>query len=91
MKVTRFQSTTGNAHGYVRSDAGDDKSTDAATSPEFTIEVFINGGEAVISDRIFPTSNSPSIEVFAGNESAKISSLKLHQLKSTWPRTPQVE
>ena len=51
-----------------------------------TIEVFVNGGESVISDRIFPTGHSPSVEVFAGNDSAKISSLKLHTLNSTWRR-----
>lgn len=56
-----------------------------------TIEVFINGGEAVISDRIFPTSNSAVIEVFAGNDSATIKSLKLHQLKSAWPRSQKTE
>lgn len=49
-----------------------------------TIEVFINDGEAVISDRIFPTKQSAVIEVFAGDDSAKISNLKLHKLKSTW-------
>lgn len=56
-----------------------------------TIEVFINGGEAVISDRIFPTSNSASIEAFAGDDSAKISMLKLHKLKSTWQRRKKTE
>ena len=49
-----------------------------------TIEVFINGGEAVISDRIFPNGSSPSVEVFAGDDSAKIKSLRLHKLRSTW-------
>jgi len=56
-----------------------------------TIEVFINGGEAVISDRIFPTSKSPSIEVFAGNNSAKITSVKLHKLRSTWRSSQKTE
>lgn len=56
-----------------------------------TIEVFINGGEAVISDRIFPTSNSPSIEVFAGDDSAKISSLMLHKLRSIWRSSQKSE
>ena len=49
-----------------------------------TVEVFINGGEAVISDRIFPTNRRATIEVFAGDDSAKISSTKLHTLKSIW-------
>lgn len=49
-----------------------------------TIEVFINDGEAVISDRIFPTSRQPVIEVFSGDASAKISNATLHVLKSIW-------
>ena len=48
-----------------------------------TIEVFINDGEAVISDRIFPTSQQPSIEVFAGDDSASLEAT-LHVLKSIW-------
>lgn len=51
-----------------------------------TIEVFINSGEAVISDRVFPSDGSVSIEAFVGDESAKFSMLKLHKLKSIWPR-----
>jgi fructan beta-fructosidase len=53
-----------------------------------TIEVFINGGEAVISDLIFPTVADCTIEVFAGSDSAKFSSLKLHTLKSSWRKPP---
>jgi fructan beta-fructosidase len=49
-----------------------------------SIEVFINDGEAVISDRIFPTGRKPIIEVFAGDDSAKISDTHLWQLKSIW-------
>ena len=48
-----------------------------------TIEVFINDGEAVISDRIFPSGKQPAIEVFAGDDSASIEAT-LHVLKSTW-------
>ena len=51
-----------------------------------TVEVFINGGEAVISDRIFPTSQQAVIEVFAGDDSAKISSVRLHKMKSIWQK-----
>lgn len=49
-----------------------------------TVEVFINNGEAVISDRIFPTGDDVGLEVFAGDESAKIKSLTLHPLKTVW-------
>jgi sucrose-6-phosphate hydrolase SacC (GH32 family) len=49
-----------------------------------TVEVFVNNGEAVISDRIFPTGDDVGLEVFAGDESAKIESLTLHPLKSIW-------
>ena len=51
-----------------------------------TIEVFINDGEAVISDRIFPNSRTPVIEVFAGDETAKVTNTKLHLLKSIWKK-----
>jgi fructan beta-fructosidase len=49
-----------------------------------TIEVFINDGEAVISDRIFPTSQTAVIEAFAGDISAKLRNTTLQQLKSIW-------
>jgi sucrose-6-phosphate hydrolase SacC (GH32 family) len=49
-----------------------------------SIEVFINDGEAVISDRIFPTGEMRVIEVFAGDESAKIVETQLSPLKSIW-------
>lgn len=51
-----------------------------------TIEVFINDGEAVISDRIFPTGRQPVIELFAGDDSASIPSATLHPLRSIWSR-----
>ena len=49
-----------------------------------SIEVFINDGEAVISDRIFPTDKQAIVEVFAGDGSAKILNATLHQLGSIW-------
>ncbi len=49
-----------------------------------SIEVFAGDGEAVISDRIFPTANQPMIEVFAGDESARVTDTTLQQLKSIW-------
>ena len=50
-----------------------------------SIEVFINDGEAVISDRIFPSSQTPTIEVF-GDETAKVTNTTLQQRKSIWHR-----
>ncbi len=51
-----------------------------------TVEVFINEGEAVISDRIFPTGNDPVLEVFCGGEGAQIVDLRLHRLQPIWKR-----
>jgi len=52
-----------------------------------TIEVFVNDGEAVISDRYFPSSQSKSVEAFAGDETAAIENLTIHQLNSIWQTT----
>jgi fructan beta-fructosidase len=49
-----------------------------------SIEVFINDGEAVISDRIFPTGRESVIEVFAGDDSAQVTDTALHRLESIW-------
>jgi len=49
-----------------------------------SIEVFINDGAAVISDPIFPNSQTPTIEVFAGDETAKVSNTTVQPLKSIW-------
>lgn len=48
-----------------------------------SVEVFINSGEAVISDRIFPSGSQPVLEVFAGDKSAQIRDAKWYPLKST--------
>lgn len=50
-----------------------------------TIEVFINDGEAVISDRIFPTKGQPVIEGFAGDDRAKLQGV-VTPLRSIWPQ-----
>ena len=56
-----------------------------------TIEVFVNGGEAVISDRIFPQHGKPVVEAFAGDDSASFGRTTLHRLKSIWPESPIAE
>ena len=48
-----------------------------------SVEVFVNDGEAVITDRIFPTSITPTIEAFTGGPTAEIRTT-LHRLKTTW-------
>ena len=49
-----------------------------------SIEVFIQDGEAVISDRIFPSSQEPVIEVFAGDPSATVTEVRVQRQKSIW-------
>lgn len=49
-----------------------------------TSEVFINDGEAVISNCFFPNESSPVIEVFTGDASASVTDAKLWTLKSIW-------
>ena len=44
----------------------------------------MNDGEAVISDRIFPIGKSATIDIFAGDESAKVENMTLWKLKSIW-------
>lgn len=51
-----------------------------------SVEVFINDGESVISDRIFPSSNEPFIEVFAGDADAEFADTALYPLKSIWQK-----
>jgi len=48
-----------------------------------SIEVFINEGEGVITDCIFPTGEETVLEAFAGDRSAAISG-NLHTLRSIW-------
>lgn len=48
------------------------------------VEVFINDGEAVISDRIFPLGKDPVLEVFAGGPDAALQDLRIHRMKSVW-------
>lgn len=49
-----------------------------------TVEVFINDGEAVISDRIFPVGDDPVLELFCGGEGAQIRDLRVHRLQTVW-------
>lgn len=49
-----------------------------------SVEVFGNGGEAVITDLIFPNPESKEIEVYAKDGEVNLKSLELYLLKSTW-------
>jgi len=51
-----------------------------------TLEVFVNDGESVISDRFFPTSREVILEAFAGNQTASIHSATLQMVNSVWSR-----
>ena len=53
-----------------------------------SIEVFVNDGEAVISDQIFPTNQKPWIEAFVGDKSAEISQARVIEIKSAWHSPP---
>lgn len=53
-----------------------------------SVEVFVNDGEVVISDLIFPTNQKPWIEAFVGDKSAEISQARVIEIKSAWHSTP---
>jgi len=49
-----------------------------------SVELFVNDGEVVISDLIFPTSQKPWLEAFVGDDSAKIENAQLVPINSIW-------
>ena len=51
-----------------------------------SVEVFVNDGETVISDRVFPSVASDGIEFYAKGGTARIQSLRMWKLNSVWPR-----
>lgn len=48
-----------------------------------SVEVFINDGESVITDLVFPSANSRGLEFFGG-DSATIDAAQVWKLKSVW-------
>jgi fructan beta-fructosidase len=52
-----------------------------------SIEVFVNDGERVFTELVFPSENSRGVELFA-RESAKLRSLDVWPLKSIWRNPP---
>jgi fructan beta-fructosidase len=49
-----------------------------------SVEVFVNDGERVLSERIYPPAGSDGIELYAKGSSGKIVSLTIWELDSVW-------
>ena len=49
-----------------------------------SVEVFINGGETVITNRIFPDPASSDVVIFSEGGSASFTGLDFWSLKSIW-------
>ena len=49
-----------------------------------SVEVFVNGGQRVITDQIFPDPGSQKIKVFSTGGRAELSRLTIRQLASAW-------
>jgi len=49
-----------------------------------SVEVFVNDGERVFTDLVFPSAGSRGVEFFESENGAKITSLNVWTLKSVW-------
>ena len=49
-----------------------------------SVEVFVNDGERVLSERIYPPPGSDGIEIYSKGAGARVVSLTLWELKSVW-------
>jgi len=49
-----------------------------------SVEVFADRGQTVITDQIFPSAASEAIELFADGGSARLETLKIRPLRSSW-------
>lgn len=49
-----------------------------------SVEIFVNDGESVITDLVFPSADSRGIEFFGSTNRARISSAELWTLRSAW-------
>jgi len=52
-----------------------------------SVEVFINGGQIVFTDLIFPSDNSHELELFSSDGSVTVISLQINKLNSVWEST----
>ena len=51
-----------------------------------SVEVFVNDGEVVISDRVFPAQASDGIEFYSKGGAARIKMLRMWKINSIWPK-----
>jgi fructan beta-fructosidase len=49
-----------------------------------SVEVFVNDGEVVLTDRIYPSSGSDGIELYSKEGQGKVFSLSIWKLGSIW-------
>ncbi len=49
-----------------------------------SVEVFVNDGEVVLTDRIYPSSGSDGIELYSDGGHGKVLSLSIWKLGSVW-------
>jgi fructan beta-fructosidase len=49
-----------------------------------SVEVFVNDGERVLSERIYPPPGSDELELYSNGAEAKVNSLTVWRLNSTW-------
>lgn len=49
-----------------------------------SVEVFVNDGERVLSERIYPPAGSDQIELYANGTGGKVISLTIWELDSVW-------
>ena len=56
-----------------------------------SVEVFVNDGRKVLTDRIYPSPESRGVELFSESPNAKILSLRIWSLRSIWHESPSHE
>jgi len=49
-----------------------------------SVEVFVNDGERVFTDLVFPSSDSRGVEFFQSESDARVRSAQVWTLKSVW-------
>jgi fructan beta-fructosidase len=53
-----------------------------------SVEIYVNGGEAVITKRIFPEPESTGIQFFAEDGEAHFTNIGFHEMSSVWNSNP---
>jgi fructan beta-fructosidase len=51
-----------------------------------SVEVFADRGQVVLTDQVFPDGASDGVRLFARGGDAEVSKLRIHRLRSIWPR-----